>query len=482
LTGVPLTVVRGAWVLTMDPARELIRDGAVAFDSDGAIVEAGPWAELRERFPSAEVIGDGHGIVIPGFVNCHTHLTEGLITGMGETASLWEWFERVVEPAGRVTTREDVRIGTRLKGAEMLLSGITTVNDMSCHRNLGSLASLGAADGLVEMGLRGIVSFGAENLYEGAPDTAQFMAEHEALADRLAGEPLVGFRLGIGTILGIGDELMERSVAACREHGWAVHTHLAEVREEVTESRHVNRGRTTIEHSAHVGLLDCEVIAGHCIWCGERDLSLMAAHDVAVAHSPVANMILASGVCPVPRLRREGIRVGIGTDGAASNDNQDMFGAVKAAALLQKVHHLRADAITAIDVMRMATLEGARALRIDDRVGSLEPGKRADVVLLDGNTPELAAIHDPWQQIVYCATSRCVSHVWVDGAARVADGRLVGQELREIVVEARAQAVDLAQRAALDGESVLAGGEGRAFPPSARASTEEAGTSAALVG
>jgi cytosine/adenosine deaminase-related metal-dependent hydrolase len=250
----------------------------------------------------------------------------------------------------------------------------------------------------------------------------------------------------------------------------------------VTESRHVNRGRTTIEHSAHVGLLDCEVIAGHCIWCGERDLSLMAAHDVAVAHSPVANMILASGVCPVPRLRREGIRVGIGTDGAASNDNQDMFGAVKAAALLQKVHHLRADAITAIDVMRMATLEGARALRIDDRVGSLEPGKRADVVLLDGNTPELAAIHDPWQQIVYCATSRCVSHVWVDGAARVAAGRLVEQELREIVVEARAQAVDLAQRAELDGESVLAGGEGRAFPPSARAGAEEAGTSAALVG
>nr|WP_183344260.1 amidohydrolase [Conexibacter arvalis] len=465
----------------MDPARELIRDGAVAFAADGAIAAVGPWAELRERFPEAEVVGDGHGIVLPGFVNCHTHLTEGLVTGMGETASLWEWFERVVEPAGRVTTREDVRIGTKLKGAEMLLSGITTVNDMSCHRNLGSLASLGAADGLAEMGLRGIVSFGAENLYEGAPPEDAFVAEHEALADRLAAEPLLGFRLGIGTILGVSDELMARSVAACARHGWAVHTHLAEVREEVTESRSRHAGRTTVEHAAHVGLLDHELIAGHCIWCGERDLSLLAARDVAVAHSPVANMILASGVCPVPRLRREGVRVGIGTDGAASNDNQDMFGAIKAAALLQKVHHLRADAITAVDVLRMATLEGARALRLDDRVGSLEAGKRADVVLLDGNTPELAAIHDPWQQVVYCATSRCVSHVWVDGAARVADGRLVGHELREIAVEARAQAVDLARRADLSAESVLCGGEGRAFPPSAHARVENDGASALVV-
>ncbi len=131
----------------------------------------------------------------------------------------------------------------------MLLSGITTVNDMSCHRNLGGLGSLGAADGLAELGLRGIVSFGAENLYDGAPPEELFMAEHEALADRLAGEPLLGFRLGIGTVLGVSEELMTRSVAACREHGWAVHTHLAEVREELTESRHLNAGRTTIEHS-----------------------------------------------------------------------------------------------------------------------------------------------------------------------------------------------------------------------------------------
>ncbi|MDO8189351.1 amidohydrolase [Conexibacter sp. JD483] len=463
------TVVRGAWLLAMDPARELLRDGAVAFGSDGAIAAVGPWPELQARFPAAAVVGDGNGLVLPGFVNAHTHLTEGLIAGMGETASLWEWFDRVVSPAAMVTTREDVRVGAKLKGAEMLLSGITTVNDMSCHRNIGGLGSLGAADGLAELGLRGIVSFGAENLYDGAPAEDRFMAEHEALADRLAGEPLLGFRLGIGTVLGVSEELMTRSVAACREHGWAVHTHLAEVREELTESRHLNAGRTTIEQSQHVGLLDCETIAGHCIWCGEADLSLLAARDVAVAHSPVANMLLGSGVAPVPRLLREGVRVGVATDGAASNDSQDMFGVLKSAALLQKVHHLRADAITAVEVVRMATLGGARALRLDHLVGSLEPGKRADVVLLDGDTPELATIHDPWQQLVYCATPRCVSDVWVDGARRVAGGRLVGHELRALAGEARALATDLIERAGMHGESVLAGGRGRAFDGAASA-------------
>jgi 5-methylthioadenosine/S-adenosylhomocysteine deaminase len=157
-----LVLVRGAWVLAMAPGRELVRDGAVAIDQDGTVAVVDSFQELRRRFPDAEVAGDGNGIVLPGFVNAHTHLTEGLIPGMGETATLWEWLERVINPAGRVLTREDVRVGTRLKAAEMLRSGITTASDMSCHRNLGSLASLGAADGLAELGMRGVVSLGAE--------------------------------------------------------------------------------------------------------------------------------------------------------------------------------------------------------------------------------------------------------------------------------------------------------------------------------
>ena len=168
-------------------------------------------------------------------------------------------------------------------------------------------------------------------------------------------------------------------------------------------------------------------------------------------------MILASGVCPLSALRREGIIVGIGTDGAASNDSQDMFGAIKAAALLQKVSALRADAITAPEVLRMATIEGARALGLGQDVGSLEKGKRADVVLLDGNSTELATIHDPWQQVVYCATPRAVSHLWIDGKPRVQSGRLAGRDVALLAAEAREHAHELALRAGLRDESVMAG-------------------------
>jgi cytosine/adenosine deaminase-related metal-dependent hydrolase len=168
-------------------------------------------------------------------------------------------------------------------------------------------------------------------------------------------------------------------------------------------------------------------------------------------------MILASGVCPVPRLLREGVRVGIGTDGAASNDSQDMFGAIKSAAVLQKVHHLQAVAMTAPQVMEMATIGGAKALGKEKEIGSLEVGKRADVVLLDGNGPELAVLHDPFQQIVYGATPRSVSEVWVDGVLRVTGAETVGVDRTALASEARQSARDLAIRGDMKGESAYAG-------------------------
>jgi 5-methylthioadenosine/S-adenosylhomocysteine deaminase len=238
-----------------------------------------------------------------------------------------------------------------------------------------------------------------------------------------------------------------------------VHTHLAEVREEVVEARR-RWGRTTVERAADVGLLEVPVVAGHGIWVGEPEIALLAGAGVAVVHNPVANMILGSGVCPVPALRQAGIPVGVGTDGAASNDSQNMLEAVKAAALLQKVARRDPRALTAGDVLAMATLEGARALGLDSLVGSLEPGKRADVVRLRGDRPGLANVHDPRQQVVYCASPADVADVWVDGIRRVADGRLVDHDLAALVEASRPLAADLVTRAGLDGFSRLATGSG----------------------
>lgn len=443
-------VVRGAWVLSMS-GRPPLEDGAVRIEG-GAITDIGPYSRMRAVDSSTTVVGDGFGIVMPGMVNVHTHLSEALVPGMGSEKTLYEWGEDIVTPVSQNLTAEMAREGTRLKAIEMIRSGITCVNDMFVHSNPGTRASLGVAEGLNEVGLRGTVSFGAEDALGGTTESPpmpveEVLDEHHDLA-RLAGDSeLLEFRYGIGTLLGQSDELLEAGAAECRGNGWGVHTHLAEVREEVVDAS-LRWGRRPVPQAEALGFLDVPMLAAHLIWITEEDIRLLSARGVSVAHNPVANMILGSGVCPVSRLVSAGLAVGIGTDGPASNDSQNMFEAVKMAALLQKVHHLDPAVMSARDALEMATLGGARALGIDSGVGSLEPGKRADVVLLDP-TVELAAIHDPYQQVVYCAGPRSVSNVWVDGRRLLANGELTTVDEYEQISRGRELARAIAQRAGL---------------------------------
>ncbi|MCY4369389.1 MAG: amidohydrolase [bacterium] len=445
-------VVRGAWVLTMGGGPP-IEDGAVRIEH-GAVTEVGPYHRLRASDPSTPVVGDGYGIVMPGMVNVHTHLSEALVPGMGSEKTLYEWGEDIVTPVSQNLTAEMAREGTRLKAIEMIRSGITCVNDMFVHSNPGTRASLGVAEGLNEVGLRGTVSFGAEDALGGTTDNPpmsvdEVLEEQHALAQMAGESELLDFRYGIGTLLGQSDELLEAGAAECRRHGWGVHTHLAEVREEVVHAS-LRWGRRPVPQAEALGFLDVPMLAAHLIWITQEDIDLLSSHGASVAHNPVANMILGSGVCPLARLVSAGLAVGIGTDGPASNDSQNMFEAVKMAALLQKVHHLDPAVMSAQDALEMATIGGARALGIDSRVGSLEPGKCGDVVLLDP-TVELAAIHDPFQQVVYCAGPRSVSNVWVDGRRLLADGRLTNIDEAAQIARGRSLARTVAGRAGLTG-------------------------------
>ena len=305
--------------------------------------------------------------------------------------------------------------------------------------------------------MRGEVAFGAQDRNDPHP-IDEIFAEHDALAAAAAGSRRCRFRLGIATVLAQSDELFAMSVRRAHESGSRVHTHFHEVREEVVASRQLH-GLTTIAYAAREGLLDVEVLGAHCIWLTDADIELLAEHGVRIAHNPVANMILGSGVCPVRRLQAAGLCVGIGTDGPASNDGQDMLEAVKVAALLQKVSRLDPTAMTAPKVLRMATLDGARALDLDAVTGSLEAGKDADVVLLDGRTPALAAIHDPYQAVVYGTTSSAVSDVWIQGERVLVAGRPVRIDLDSVIDEARELAAGLAEAAGLRDDPHLFGPE-----------------------
>jgi len=416
-------IIRGSWIITMSDKGD-IRDGAVHI-SEGKIKNVGTFSKLREKFPKLKTIGDGSGIVTPGLINAHTHFSEALIPGMGSEMTLFEWGREIVTPVGDKLNIESAREGAILKAIEMLHSGVTYVNDMFVHSNPKIMASLGVVEGLQVIGMRGCVSFGAEDCPDGVTThksikTEKIMKEHFELESSVREDDLIDFRLGIGTLLGQTDKLFKQSIDVCKKNGWKVHTHLLEAREEIVNSS-LRWGCKPLQHAQNNGLLDLDLTAAHMIWVNEQDISLLNKHKFSVIHNPVANMILGSGVCPVQRFRNESINVGIGTDGSASNDSQNLIESIKITPMLQKVHNLDPSVMSANDALKMATIEGAKALGISDIVGSIEKGKKADLVFFRENS-ELASINDPYQQIVFCTSPRSVSDVWVDGVRLLKNG------------------------------------------------------------
>lgn len=447
------TLIRGRHLLTAS-APESIADGAVRISGD-KIDALGAWADVRAAYPDDEVLGGPNDIVTPGFVNTHGHFSEGLVTGIAEQYTLWEWLTALIRPVAFALDEEMAYVGTILAGAQMLRTGITVANDMFVYHPADDRpATVGVVRGLEDLGMRGVLSFGAQDSY--APIAiSRVMEEHEALREATAASRLSRFRVGIVAVGAQSPELFERTIRLAVDNGHGVHVHLQEVREEVTSSRNAY-GVTTIAHCARSGLFEAPTLAAHCVWVDHHDRELLARHGVGVAHNPVANMILASGVCPVRELRSLGVPVGLGVDGPGSNDRQDMLEVIKSAILLQRIHHLEATALSAREAFEMATTGGARALGLQDQLGSLEVGKAADIVVFDGTSPALANIHDPFQAVAYCAGPREVKDVWIAGRRVLAAGSVVGVDLAAIVERSRPLARTLARRAGLSSLSMLA--------------------------
>ncbi len=443
------TLVRGRYVLTSaEPA--VVVDGAVRV-AGATIDRVGEFAELRALFPEDSVLGGPHDVVTPGFVNTHGHFSEALISGIAEGRSLLEWVGCLIAPVARHLDAEMAYIGTQLAGVQMLRTGVTTTNDMFVYDPSEQVAPVtpSVVAALDRLGLRGVVSFG------GADSRGQshelVLREHAALQEAATASRLSRFRVGICGLAGLSPELFARSVDLALIHG--SHLHLHETREEVDAVRE-RVGLTPIGYCARMGLFAAPALGAHCVWVNSEDREVLAGNDVGVAHNPVANLALASGVAPVNQLRSLGIAVGIGVDGAASNDRQDFLEALKLAALLPRI---RAEqGLPAREALSMATIEGARALGMEAEIGSLEAGKAADLVVFDGDSPALANLHDPFQAVVYAAGPREVRHVWVDGEPSVIDGEVVRVVPLEVTRLSRPLAARLVRKAGLAGLSALA--------------------------
>lgn len=396
--------IRGAKVLTQDAQRRIL--DADVFVRDGAIAKVG---ESKEK---ADETIDAKGLwLLPGLVNTHNHLAMTLFRGYGDDLTLEDWLKTRIWPAEDRMKEEDVRIGTRLAALELVAGGTTTFNDFYMFEDA-------VADECAKAGLRGYAGWGMVDLgkTKGDDDPNPRLPEVEMFLKKWSTHPRVRGAVCPHAAYTCGSATYRRSAELATKYDTLLHTHAHETRTEVYDMLKA-KGKRPLAFLQAAGALTERTVLAHCGWVTKEEVKTVAQAGAKVSHCPVSNLKLATGgVAPIPEFLAAGAAVGLGTDGPASNNTHDMFETMKFTALVHK--HARWDAtITpAHQVFDLATLGGARVLRLERAIGSIEVGKRADLVLVDPRKPHLTPVHDPVSHLVYAARAGDVHATIVDGA------------------------------------------------------------------
>jgi 5-methylthioadenosine/S-adenosylhomocysteine deaminase len=418
------TVVHAAHVIPIEPAGTLA-DHAVAIEG-GRIVALVPSAEARTRFAARTTVELPRHVLIPGLVNLHCHSAMSLLRGLADDMPLMTWLTEHVWPAeGRHVNDEFVHDGSLLAMAEMLRGGVTCVSDMYFFPEATARAALRA-------GMRtmlGMIAIEFPSAY--APDAAGYIAKGLATREAYRGESLLEFCLAPHAPYTVGDETLTRIAKLAETLDVPIHTHVHETRGEIEESL-AKHGVRPLERLRRLGLVGPRLICAHAVHMEALELDLMARQGVRVAHCPSSNLKLASGIAPIAEMHAHGIVVGVGTDGAASNNRLDVMTEMRTAALLAKGASGNAAAVGAHAALRMATLDGAVAMGMEARIGSIETGKWADLAAIELATPETLPCYDAASHVVYAAGREHVTHVWVAGEPRLEQRRLVGLDERDL--------------------------------------------------
>ncbi|MFP5400364.1 MAG: TRZ/ATZ family hydrolase [Gammaproteobacteria bacterium] len=408
-------VIRARWIVPVEPAGLVLEHHAVAV-RDGRIVDVLPYAQTSARYEAIRTVDLPSHLLMPGMVNLHVHAAMNLMRGIADDMPLMRWLQEAIWPTeARHVSAAFVRDGTRLAAAEMLRRGITTCNDMYFHPEA-------AAEAFAEMGMRAVVGLVMlEFPTPFASDADDYLRKGLAARDKWQGHPLIGFSIAPHAPYTVSDASFGRALAIAEELSLPVHIHVHETAHEIAESL-ATHGMRPLARLARLGVLGENLIGVHAVHVDDGDVELLARHACSVAHCPTSNMKLASGIAPVPKLLTAGVRVGLGTDGAASNNRLDLMQEMRHAALLAKVGSGDASALPVHAALRMATLDGARALGLGDRIGSIERGKHADLCAIDLGALDCQPCFDPVSHVVHVAGREHVSHVWVNGETRVDKG------------------------------------------------------------
>ena len=379
----PSTLIKNCdWVVTQNENRDVLRNASILIE-DGIIRQVGQVGVSADN----EIDGSGK-IAMPGLINAHTHLSMTLFRGYADDMQLQDWLQKKIWPLELKLTGEDCYFGALLGAVEMIRSGTTSFVDMYFHME-------DVAKAVAESGLRGYLAYGMIDLFDPAKsrlerENVQKFHDHVMRLHN----PRITFVLGPHAPYTCSAEMLQWAKEFAEQNNVLLHIHIAETRREQADSQR-EHGMRVVEYMDKIGALSKNMLAAHCVWLTKGEVRLLANAGVKVVHCPVSNMKLASGgVAPLPEMFEAGIPVGLGTDGAASNNSLDMFETMKLSALLHKAHRWDPTVLNAQKTLDLATIEGARALGVNDQIGSLEAGKKADLILLDGNTPNLRPIHN----------------------------------------------------------------------------------------
>jgi len=431
-------------LVTMDADNTVLADGAVLVNENGQIGAVGLIETLVAAHPRVPVRRLKNRLLMPGLVNTHAH--SGLLRGTAEGLPVWEWLQQHIDPMHRVVNAEEAELASRLCYAEALLSGTTTIVDMWRHME-------GSARAAADLGIRAVlVPYVAEHPEH---DYFEKLDTNEALIERWHGgaQGRIHVWVGLEHMFYATPPAWRRCAEISQRHRVGFHTHSNESRFDVEETlrRH---GMRPIEALQEFGLLDAHrVMLAHCVWPSEAELDILAARGIGVAHNPVSNMKLASGAAPVEAMLARGIAVGLGTDGEKENNNLDMFEEMKTASLLAKFSKLDAAALDAWSVCRMATVGGARAIGLDNAIGSIEPGKAADLIAVRTDTPRMTPLlggaeGNLHHNLVHAVQGGDVDMTMVAGNIVVDGGLLLSGDLADTIAQANRAVPQLFERRA----------------------------------
>ena len=424
-------IVSGGTVVTMDRLRAIVEDGAVVIKGD-TILEVGSRAELEGKYQAAQTIDARGTLVLPGFVNGHTHVPMTLFRGLHDDVTLDEWLHKYIFPAeAKNVNAEFVRWGTRLAAAEQIRSGITTFADMYYFEDV-------IAEETKAAGMRGVL--GETFIDFPAPDNkseAEMLAYTEKFLKRWQGDPLIQAAPAPHSIYTCSRKTLQDSAALARKYKAPILIHVAEMKKEWEDSEKQN-GMSPVGYLNSIGVLGPDVVAAHCIYVDETDRELLAQKQVGCVHNPSSNMMLASGVSPVAEIRAAGVAVGLGTDGpAGSNNDLDLMEEMDLAAKLAKITKMSPTALNAKAVVEMATIDGAKALHMDKEIGSLEPGKKADLILISLDEPNAVPMYDIYAQLAYALKASDVETVVIGGKVVMRDRKLLTVNEEQAIQKAR---------------------------------------------